>query len=175
MPHPYSDPMTRPDRLPAANFDGYHMIRLYSRDYKKPLEHDPKEFTLDDLKVTDGAILCIWEDTELDEDWYSYFVVIKTHVDEKYEWEKSKYLRVDKLWDPPNDEGRNESYEDALDRTANTFIETALSKTETQDPTVQKFWGHAISLFNKEMPQFHHLVQKYEASLGKAWWSQWCS
>lgn len=57
MPHPYSDPMTRPDRLPAANFDGYHMIRLYSRDYKKPLEHDPKEFTLDDLKVTDGAIL----------------------------------------------------------------------------------------------------------------------
>ncbi|KAI4230651.1 MAG: hypothetical protein LQ349_006126, partial [Xanthoria aureola] len=136
--------MTRPDRLPAANFDGYHMIRLYSRDYKKPLKDNPKEFTLNHRRRDLMHLGRYGAGRGM----------------------KSKYLRVDKLWDPPNDEGRNESYEDALDRTANTFIDTAVFKTETQDPTVQKFWGYAISLFNKEMPQFHHLVQKYEASLG---------
>ncbi|KAL8842837.1 MAG: hypothetical protein Q9205_004518 [Flavoplaca limonia] len=161
----WADDDCRPD-LDSTAFPDYHLIRVYSHDSNIALKQKPtKEMFEKDLKLVDGAVLCIFKDADTRKEWGSYFVVIHRKVDTELDWKKSpkKYLKVNKLWDPPSD------WRGMYVNSSKGAIESSIATVarESWHPYIEiaNFFGHAFSEFKKQMPNETLAIDNYKEAL----------
>ena len=141
----YADDTIRPDR-DNTDLPNYHLIRVYSREPSVALLKEPDENTLlMDLKHNAGAVFWCCKGVNTKTKLDSYFVVIDREVDKKIQWNSSKYLRVNQLWDPPSDWRKERSGSSKI--AAASFITTAAKEVISQSNTIAKFFSYGVSMF----------------------------